>query len=259
MKKINKYTIILILIINILLAAGDFQSLTIFQDQFYLLNGFDNKLVTYDVKGNKIIEDDLSNIDRNVTSDYFIKYSDKNSYLFSSVSNNIYLLDENYNLQKQINSQVFLGVNLFKKIFPISYNSLLLSNDERDKLYVLKNMEIVQLIKFSEEPVDFYYTNERIYILFDNRVDAYTDSGIYLRALPFKNIEKVLNIFVADNMIFISHKNGVESLVLKMEKTINNIQYQRRVLDESGVQDIAINGKMIGYLKDNKILFKEIK
>ncbi|NOR44373.1 MAG: hypothetical protein GQ534_02215 [Candidatus Delongbacteria bacterium] len=197
---------------------------------------------------------DLSNVCKGVTADYFIKYDNLNSYLFSSISGIIYLLDEDYNLKSSLDLNKLFSLNFHSKIYPINYNSLLVASDELDKFYILENKELNEILTFTEMPIDFFFYEDKILILFDDRVEVYSETGVYLRSLPFKDIKYVSKIYFSENRVFVKHSDGIDRL--NFDKIQNKIEYQARVVEEKEILDFAVIENKIAILKDNKISFR---
>ncbi len=245
------YLILLVLLQTILLSK-DLISITSFGDEFYFFDGFEGKLEIYS-KDNKLIrEKDLSNICKGNTADFFIKYNELKSYLYSSISGMIYLLDEDYHLRSSQYLYKLFGIRFYNKFFPVNYNSLLIATEELNKFYILENKKLNEILDFSETPLDFFLHEDNIFILFKDKIEIYLINAIYQRSLPFKNIKEPTKIFYCDNNLYIKHIDGIDRV--SFAKNIK--RYQARMISETGIQNFAVIGNSIALLKDNKILFR---
>ena len=248
------YLILLVLLQTILLSK-DLISITSYGDEFYFFDGFEGILEIYSKDNELVRKKDLSNISMGSTADLFIKYNELNSYLYSSISGMIYLLDENYLLRSSQDLYKLFDINFYNKLYPVNYNSLVIATEELDKFYLLENKKLNEILNLSETPLDFFLYEDNIFILFRGRVEIYLTNAIYQRSLPFKNIKEPMEISCYDNDLYIKHKDGVDRLNIA-NKIKNNQEYQSRVITETGIQDFAVIGKKIAISKDNKILFK---
>lgn len=247
----SKYLLLIVVLFYAYLFSNDLFSITSFNNEFYFFDGFESKLDIYN-SSDKLLESiDLSNVSKGVTADYFIKYDKLNSYLFSSVSGIIYLLDEDYNLKSSLDLNKLFSLNFDSKIYPINYNSLLVASQELDKFYMLENKELNEVLAFSDMPIDFYFENNMIFILLDNRVEVYSGNGVYIRSMPFKGIEEPMQVFFSENRIFVKHEKGIDRL--NFDKIQNKIQYQTRIIEDKDIYDFAVIDNKIAILKDNKI------
>ena len=257
MLKFGKYLLLIVVLFHACLLSKELFSITSFNNEFYFFDGFESKLDIYNNSDKLDKSFDLSNICKGATADYFIKYDKLNSYLFSSVSGIIYLLDENYNLKSSLDLNKLFSLGFNSKIYPINYNSLLVASEELDKFYMLENKELNEILTFSEMPSDFYFENDKIFILFDNRVELYSNNAIYLRSLPFKNIKVASKIYFSEDRVFVKHKDGIDRL--NFDKIQNKGEYQTRLLEHKDIQDFAVIDNKIIFMKENKLLFKVIK
>ncbi|MDA3838186.1 MAG: hypothetical protein PF574_04295 [Candidatus Delongbacteria bacterium] len=256
----NKYLLLLIVLFHTFLFSSDLFSLTSFTNEFYYFDGFESNLKIYN-SSNKLIDSmDLSNACKGATADYFIKYDKLKNYLFSSISGIMYLLDENYNLTSILDLNKLFSLNFVDKVYPINYNSLLVASEDLDKFYILENKELSEILTFSDIPVDFFFDSDKIFILFNDRVEIYSSSGVYGRFVPFKIIEEPTQLVYSESKIFIKHKAGIERVnVRDRNKNQYKIEYQTRVIEENDIQDFAVIGNQIALLKGNKIIFRTIK
>ena len=248
------YLILLILLQTILLSK-DLISITSYGDEFYFFDGFEGILEIYSKDNELVRKKDLSNISMGSTADFFIKYNKLNSYLYSSISGMIYLLDENHLLRSSQDLYKLYSINFYNKLYPVNYNSLLIATEELDKFYLLENKKLNEILDLSETPLDFFLYEDNIFILFRDKVEIYLTNAIYQRSLPFKNIKEPMEISCYDNDLYIKHKDGVDRLNIA-NKIKSNQEYQSRVITETGIQDFAVIGNKIAIFKDNKILFK---
>jgi hypothetical protein len=226
MHRLNKYLLLLIVLFHTFLFSSDLFSLTSFTNEFYYFDGFESNLKIYN-SSNKLIDSmDLSNACKGATADYFIKYDKLKNYLFSSISGIMYLLDENYNLTSILDLNKLFSLNFVDKVYPIN----------------------------------FFFDSDKIFILFNDRVEIYSSSGVYGRFVPFKIIEEPTQLVYSESKIFIKHKAGIERVnVRDRNKNQYKIEYQTRVIEENDIQDFAVIGNQIALLKGNKIIFRTIK
>ena len=257
MLRFGKYLLLIVALFHAYLFSNELFSITSFSNEFYFFDGFESNLDIYNNSDKLDKSIDLSNICKSATADYFIKYDKLNSYLFSSISGIIYLLDENYNLKSSLDLNKLFSLNFNTKIYPMNYNSLLVASEELDKFYILENKELNEILIFSDLPIDFYFENDKIFILFDDRVEVYSNNAIYLRSLPFKEVKASSKIYFSENRVFVKHKDGIDRL--NFDKIQNKGEYQTRIITEADIQDFAVIDNKIVFIKENKLLFKVVK
>ena len=254
MYRFVKLLVVVIIFLQSYLLSNDLISITTFNNEFYFFDGFESRLNIYDNSDKLVKGIDISNVCKGSTADFFIKYHNLNSYLFSSISGIVYLLDENYNLKSFLDLNKLFSLDFTNKVYPINYNSLLVASEELDKFYVLENKELNEILTFSEMPIDFFFDEDKIFILFDDRVEVYSENGVYLKSLPFKDIKVGSKIYFSEDRVFVKHKDGIDRL--NFDKIQNKGEYQIRIITETDIQNFAIFGNKVAILKDNKILFK---
>ncbi|MCK4980934.1 MAG: hypothetical protein KAS62_11100 [Candidatus Delongbacteria bacterium] len=248
------YLILLVLLQTILLSK-DLISITSYGDEFYFFDGFEGILEIYSKDNELVRKKDLSNISMGSTADLFIKYNELNSYLYSSISGMIYLLDENYLLRSSQDLYKLFDINFYNKLYPVNYNSLVIATEELDKFYLLENKKLNEILDLSETAIDFFLYEDSIFILFKDKVEIYLTNAIYQRSVPFKDIKEPMKIFCCGNGLYIMHKDGIDRV--SIAKNIKDSKkYQTRMVTETGIQDLAIVENKIAVIKDNKILFR---
>jgi hypothetical protein len=121
----------------------------------------------------------------------------------------------------------------------------------------LENKELSKFLTFSDQPIDFHFEKDRIFILFENRVDVYSNNGIYLKSLPFREIKDAMKIYYSKDRVYVKHNGGIDGL--SFDKIQNKGEYQVRLVEDKGIQDFAVVGNTFAVLKENKILFRMAK
>ncbi|MBN2790003.1 MAG: hypothetical protein JXR69_07425 [Candidatus Delongbacteria bacterium] len=254
-----KYKIILIIVLNLFLSARELQSLNLFNKEFYFFDGFENNLQIYTDNGKLIKEVDMSNINKNSISDFFIRYNSINSYLFDSISGVLYFLDENYNLSYSFDLTEIFKLKLNAEIYPANYNSLILASEDLEKYYILENKEMSEIIFLSDDPVDYSYSSNSLFILFSDKVEVYSYEGIYQRSFPLKELIEPSKIFISGKNLFVKHKDGIDRINCSINFKITGEDYQTRIINESNIQDFAIVSNNAALLINNKIIFRTLE
>ena len=142
MHKLSNYSIISLILLQTIILSKDLTCITSFEGKFYFFNGFENKLEIYNKFEKLILSENLSNISKGNTTDFFIKYNELNSYLFSSISGMIFMLDENFHLRSSQDLYKLFDLNFNRKIYSLNYNSLLIASEELEKFFHTHSLSV---------------------------------------------------------------------------------------------------------------------
>jgi hypothetical protein len=211
------------LILTVTISGRDNYNLSVYKDRIYLLNGFDRTLTEYDSNGNVKALISLKNIDPSGFFDSFVRYDLFKSYLADSFKNTVYLLDEYLALEKK--SDIFKEhrIKIGPKIFPVKYNSLIISSFENDRIYSIENNSVKEIIFMPEGILDFFADGSSIYLLKEQEVVIYSPEGIFRsrfnfndHPVKFKKITAVIGsvyLLSEDGIGFIDEKRSQINLI----------------------------------------------
>ncbi|MBU4486311.1 MAG: hypothetical protein KKD38_05230 [Candidatus Delongbacteria bacterium] len=193
-------------------------TLSNFGDQIYLLNGFDKELKIFDMNLTLQKKISLKNISQSGFFDFFIRYDPFRSYIVDSESGNIFLLDENLALKKRLEIEKSHGIRIYRKVFPIDYNSLLIASYEKDKIYTLENNFLKERLSCDDGFIDIYADRNGLYILFEKMISVYSPEGIFKNNIIIDKTKNYESIYPTISGIFIKSPNEVTEFSFSSKK-----------------------------------------
>jgi hypothetical protein len=214
------------LIAVITLNGRDYSCISAYNDTLFILNGIEKKISVYDsdAKESKIIN--VGNISPSGFFDHFTVFDPYRSYLHDTVAGMIWQLDENFEVKDRISTRKLFGVSLDGYIFPVAYNSLIAASSEKDKIYLLRNSRLSELISFDSPYTDFRVFEDEIFVLYGDRIVIYSASAVYKKTIPLpEQFEKI--------------RPGINKILLYADGAVTSLDRQSKVSTNFKTGDIV--------------------
>jgi hypothetical protein len=208
------FTSFLFLVISVALTGRESFYMSVFQNNIYMLDGFEKTVRVFDASASQTGLINLKNIDPSGFFDSFVRYDGLKSYAADSFRNTIYLLDENFALKAK--SDIFAAhkEKISGMIYPVRYNAVIAASSDNDKLFSLENNVLKLIISLPYRFTDWFADTDAIYILSGTDISVYSSEGSLRTKLNCGNEFRFKKITASKETVFLLSDQGIHSLSL---------------------------------------------